>query len=59
MLLKRDSSLSATENILDSLRVNVTSFDEGQSRAGTYGIWYSGTPVIDSDPLYFLKQYFC
>ena len=57
MLLKRDSSLSATENILDSLRVNVTSFDEGQSRAGTYGIWYSGTPVIDSDPLYFLKQY--
>ena len=57
MLLKRDSSLSTTENISDSLRVNVTSFDEGQSKAGTYGIWYSGTPVIDSDPLYFLKQY--
>jgi hypothetical protein len=57
MLLKRDSSLSTTENISDSLRVNVTTFDEGQSKAGTYGIWYSGTPVIDSDPLYFLKQY--
>ena len=57
MLLKRDSSLSTTENISDSLRVNVTTFDEGQSKAGTYGIWYSGSPVIDSDPIYFLKQY--
>jgi len=57
MLLKRDSSLASTEDITENLRVKVTSYDEGASRSGTYGIWYTGTPTLDSDPLYFLKQY--
>jgi hypothetical protein len=57
MLLKRDSSLDTSEKISNNLRVNVTSFDEGLARSGTYGIWYTGTPGLDSDPLYFLKQY--
>jgi hypothetical protein len=57
MLLKRDSSLSKTEDIVDNLRVKVTTYDEGQSRSGMYGIWFTGTPTLDSDPLYFLKQY--
>ena len=57
MLLKRDSSLASTEDITENLRVKVTTYDEGASRSGTYGIWYSGTPTLDTDPLYFLKQY--
>jgi hypothetical protein len=57
MLLKRDSSLSSTANIVSNLRVKVTTYDEGASKSGSYGIWYSGTPTLDSDPLYFLKQY--
>ena len=57
MLLKRDSSLASTEDIAENLRVKVTTYDEGASKSGTYGIWYSGTPSLDSDPLYFLKQY--
>jgi hypothetical protein len=39
------------------LRVKVTTYDEGASKSGSYGIWYSGAPTLDSDPLYFLKQY--
>ena len=57
MLLRRDSSLSSSAKISSDLRVNVTTYDEGQSRSGTYGIWYTGTPTLDSDPLFFLKQY--
>jgi hypothetical protein len=57
MLLKRDSSLSKTADILSNLRVKVTNYDEGASKTGAYGIWYSGTPTLDSDALYFLKQY--
>jgi len=57
MLLKRDRSLSKTADILSNLRVKVTTYDEGSSRSGSYGIWYSGVPTLDSDPLYFLKQY--
>jgi hypothetical protein len=57
MLLRRDSSLSTSLKISDNLRVNVTTYDEGQSKSGTYGIWYTGTPTLDSDPLFFLKQY--
>jgi hypothetical protein len=57
MLLKRDSSLSSTSNIVSNLRVKVTTYDEGASKSGSYGIWYSGAPTLDSDPLYFLKQY--
>jgi hypothetical protein len=57
MLLQRDSSLNTSAKISDNLKVNVTSFDEGQSKSGTYGIWYTGTPTLNSDPLYFLKQY--
>ena len=57
MLLKRDSSLSSTALIANNLRVKVTAYDEGASKTGAYGIWYSGTPTLDSDPLYFLKQY--
>jgi len=57
MLLKRDSSLASTEDISENLRVRVTTYDEGASKSGAYGIWYTGTPSLDSDPLYFLKQY--
>ena len=57
MLLKRDSSLSRSEDIFSSLRVKVTTYDEGANKSGSYGIWYNGTPTIDSDPLFFLKQY--
>ena len=57
MLLRRDSSLSSTNRIANNLRVKVTTYDEGASKTGAYGIWYSGTPTLDSDPLYFLKQY--
>ena len=57
MLLRRDSSLSTSSKISDDLRVKITSFDEGQSKSGTYGIWYTGTPTLGSDPLFFLKQY--
>jgi hypothetical protein len=57
MLLRRDSSLSSTARIANNLRVKVTTYDEGASKTGAYGIWYSGTPTLDSDPLYFLKQY--
>lgn len=57
MLLKRDSSLSNTADIAKNLRVKVTSYDEGASRSGTYGIWYTGTPTLDTTALYFLKQY--
>ena len=57
MLLRRDSSLSSSARISSDLRVNVTTYDEGQSKSGTYGIWYTGTPTLDSDPLFFLKQY--
>ena len=57
MLLRRDSSLFTTEDIAENLRVKVTTYDEGTLRSGSYGIWYDGTPTLDSDPLYFLKQY--
>ena len=57
MLLRRDSSLSTSARISSNLRVNVTTYDEGQSKSGAYGIWYTGTPALDTDPLFFLKQY--
>jgi len=57
MLLRRDSSLSTSARISSDLRVNVTTYDEGQSKSGAYGIWYTGTPALDTDPLFFLKQY--
>jgi len=57
MLLKRDSSLAESADITSNLRVKVTTFDEGASKSGTYGIWYSGVPTLDTTDLYFLKQY--
>ena len=57
MLLKRDSSLSTTADIKNNLRVNVTKYDEGANKTGKYGIWYTGTPVLNTNALYFLKQY--
>ena len=57
MLLKRDSSLSKTADITSNLRVNVTRYDEGANKTGKYGIWYTGTPTLDTNALYFLKQY--
>lgn len=58
MLLRRDSSLSTTDDIKENLTVKVTTYDEGASRSGNYGIWYTGSPTLDVTPLYFLKQYF-
>jgi len=57
-LLDRHSTFNTSESIQDNLTVNVLNYDNGKTGSGIYGIWYSGTPTIDTTPLYFVKQYY-
>jgi len=57
MLLERHPSLSTTSQIVDTLNVNVSTYDSGVSQSAKYGIWFSSPATLGSSNLYFLRQY--
>jgi hypothetical protein len=57
MLLERHPSLSTTDQIVDTLNVNVSTYDSGLSQSAKYGIWFSAPATLDTSDLYFLRQY--
>ena len=57
MLLERHPSLSTTSQIVDTLNVNVSTYDSGVSQSAKYGIWFSSPVTLGSSNLYFLRQY--
>jgi len=57
MLLERHPSLSATDQIVDTLNVNVSTYDSGLSQSAKYGIWFSTPATLDTSDLYFLRQF--